>query len=90
MYEGLQSAFGGVRYCVSCIEYFASTNGMMSAMCWHVAGATTTVITNCQARELGNLPKDDARVSHARILTSSVRVSTTWFVGSLWSSGVSA
>ena len=33
MYEGLHSALGGIG-CVSYVEYFASTNGMMSAMCW--------------------------------------------------------
>ena len=33
MCEGLQLALGDIG-CVSYIEYFASTNGKMSAMCW--------------------------------------------------------
>ena len=34
MYEGVHSALGGRIFCVSDAKYFASTNGMMSAMCW--------------------------------------------------------
>ena len=33
MYEGLHSALGGYRCCVSYVEYFASTSGTMSAKC---------------------------------------------------------
>ena len=47
----------------------------------YVAGAITLVIGIGQAREHGDLSRDDA--SHARILTNSVRMSLSLIAGGL-------
>jgi hypothetical protein len=51
MFEGLHSALGGIG-CVSFVEYFASTNGTMSAMCWPLLEQLRRLSASA---ELGNL-----------------------------------
>jgi hypothetical protein len=60
-YEGPHSAPGGVTVCVSYVEYFASTNGIMSAMCWRLL-ARPRLSSLTAMLEDGNLPQDDSRI----------------------------
>ena len=61
MYEGLHSALGGIAVCVSYVEYFASTNGIMSEMCWTLLERPRWSSLTAML-EHGNLPQDDSRM----------------------------
>ena len=61
MYEDFDSALGGIAVCVSYVEYFASTNGIMSAMCWTLLERPRWSSLTAML-EHGNLPLDDSRM----------------------------
>jgi hypothetical protein len=60
MFEGLHSALGGIG-CVSFVEYFASTNGTMSAMCWPLLEQPRRSSASAKLGNMATFPKDDLR-----------------------------
>ena len=61
MYEGLHSALGESIVCVSYAEYFASTNGKMSAMCWTLLEQPRRSSVTAKLGNMATFPKDDPR-----------------------------
>jgi hypothetical protein len=60
MYKGPHSALGGIG-CVWYVEHFASTNGMMSAMCWTLLERTQLSLLTVMLGS-GNYSQDDSRM----------------------------